>query len=212
MIEQLNKDTFIRAIGITLDNTKTFDELFNEMTFREYLDMYIHYCVFTFIGGRFVKHRLTKKNLEELDIDDEELFKIALSNTMRMFPPKIERLDYVIERLMDGCYPFTDEEDMPCSSPLYYLGNESGRFGSSVILYDNILEQIYDMIKQEYYLIPSSVDEYLFIPDSEVCPGPEFILDMVKLVNSDVLTKDKVLSDSIYHYCHKSKNLTVLSK
>ena len=60
--------------------------------------------------------------------------------------------------------------------------------------------------------MPSSIHEYLIIPESGIEGNISYLLEMVRSVNRSVLTEDMVLSDSVYHYCLKSNNLSMISQ
>ena len=82
--------------------------------------------------------------------------------------------------------------------PMYVVNNELGINGAITILYDNLMKNFANNVG-DFYIIPSSVHEMLFIP---CCGGLEAdsIKDMVYNVNRESVREEDFLSDNIYHY------------
>lgn len=129
-------------------------------------------------------------------ISISHLYEIARENTPRLYPYILRPLgDYL--RFVDGC------EQM--DSPLWILTNVTGVCGASAILYPNMPKQIYDTIKRSYYLLPSSIHEFLVVPaEKGICR--EYLKDMVHAVNEAEVAEDEVLADSVYFF--DGKNIT----
>ena len=53
-------------------------------------------------------------------------------------------------------------------------------------------------LSKNFYILPSSINEVLIIPESFV--APEFVKEMVRDVNNTVVTQTDKLSNSIYFY------------
>lgn len=178
---------------------------------RRYMDMLVTYAYYDETEGKRQLKRLNNEELERLAVSEEVLYKRALHNTIRMFPPVFVKLEDKFRDMLQGIAE-TDGylSGKECESPLYYLGNRSDLYGASVLLYDNLLKDISEASGSGFYLIPSSIHEYLLIFEGSVENNPEFLADMLHTVNREVLTPDLILSDNIYHFCHKSKMLSIL--
>ena len=79
------------------------------------------------------------------------------------------------------------------------------------MIYPGIGKRIYETVGEAYYLIPSSMDELLAIPvgfasdpEQEEGSGEESPADRLKEiiqeVNTEVLNRTEILSDSLYYY------------
>ncbi len=209
MIKQ-NKEELMKGICLTLDNYENVSNVLEDIPHREFLDLYVTYNIFTGNGGELRLRKLSKEDVKELCENDEELYQRALENTMRMFPPKIDSLDNVLNGLI-GCFPeygitpggFTE-------TPYLYLGNVSGMYGSAVILYDELLGKIAELVCEDFYLMPSSIHEYLLVTDTAIHDDIDWLIFMVRDVNRTCLDKEMVLSNNVYHYCHESNNISVI--
>ncbi|MCR5330366.1 MAG: DUF5688 family protein [Lachnospiraceae bacterium] len=172
--------------------------------------------------------RVDNALMRKWDTDVSTLFEIASENTVKLFPPKIFRLenrninlllshrldDDAIEDLFvnDGAGEDPENEPkkwIPEDIPsLFVLTNHSGVDGASCIVYDGLLERIKRRIGRGFYIIPSSVHEVLILPESdEFCK--ETLEDMVRDVNSTVLAEMDILSENVYHYPEDSFTVSV---
>ena len=84
-------------------------------------------------------------------------------------------------------------------SPLYILSNEMGVNGASALLYPGMPEIIRDKLQQNYYLLPSSIHEFLIVPENEFL-NRENLRSMVKEVNETHIRREELLSDHIYYF------------
>lgn len=82
------------------------------------------------------------------------------------------------------------------------ITNSSGYYGASAIFYDGVLEALKD-----YYLVPSSVHEWLAVPKSVA--DKEYLAQVIRCINrTEVLPKD-VLSDFPYAPVFKNGKWTI---
>ena len=54
-----------------------------------------------------------------------------------------------------------EEEDF-----MYVMSNEERSFGAACIFYEGVMEMIYGVIRENYYIIPSSIHEVIILPES----------------------------------------------
>ncbi len=199
-------------IYLSLVNHESNKDKLADIPTRQFLDMNV---VYSFAKpdpmGRY--GWLGNSDMEYLGMTEEELFDTALFNTMKRFPAHIEKLEDVVEHMMS----FSDDiyNDIEVSDnymfPLFFFGNESYECGSAVILYGNILNRIADLFGEDFYLIPSSVHEYLIARESDVNGSVDFLIFMLYVVNRNCLPPEQVLSDSVYHYCFKSNKVSIVT-
>ena len=74
--------------------------------------------------------------------------------------------------------------------------------------YPNVLEMIGQILKKDYYILPSSVHEVIIVPYSEiyVCSKLD---EMVREINSTQVEEEDVLSNHVYLYDRVSGKLRV---
>ena len=83
--------------------------------------------------------------------------------------------------------------------PMYVCSNTSKINGAGVIFYDGLLRKFADKVDSDFYILPSSIHETLFIPDTGDM-DIEYLRDMVRTVNATEVAPDEILSDNVYYY------------
>lgn len=138
------------------------------------------------------------------DITVDELFQIALDNTQQMYRGRVTSMVNVMTEIMADAM---DEEfaneffDMVVDSdiPMYVATNTVKLNGAGVILYKDLLKTFAERIGGDFYILPSSVHEVLFIP-VEASIDEDYLYHMVREVNATEVSPDEYLSDSVYRY------------
>lgn len=138
-------------------------------------------------------HHLTFWN-----ISAEELYRLALKNTPELLPYQIQNMTEIVSDLFHDNFSELFNQTF-CTSPMYVLSNITKLNGSGCILYEDLLSDIAEKIGSDFYIIPSSVHEVLLIPTSYATSYDE-LCSMVKEINASQLTREEVLSDSVYYY------------
>ncbi len=134
----------------------------------------------------------------------DELYRLALENTQRLFPVKLSALDDVLEALLaqKGAPPIpfsTSCSDADAArGKLFVLSNMCGINGSACILYPGILTQLTNYFQSDFYILPSSIHELLLLPISDAFQ-PEELNDMIREINLTQVPAEEVLSDRAYH-------------
>ena len=80
--------------------------------------------------------------------------------------------------------------------------NSSGYYGASAIFYDGVLEALKD-----YYLVPSSVHEWLAVPKS--IADKVYLAQTIRLINRTEVIPKEVLSDFPYVPVFKNGKWTI---
>lgn len=88
--------------------------------------------------------------------------------------------------------------DMP-ESPMWVATVEGGMNGASVTQLPDFLQEAAERLGGDYFVLPSSVHEVLFIRDDGSFER-EALETMVKGVNATEVSEADFLSDSVYHY------------
>ena len=145
---------------------------------------------------------LTNEDLENWGISKEELFDKALANTKKLFPPKIFKMDELINKSMGF------ELDGEFETQAYVLTNSICVNGATVILYKEVIEEFAEKFPDGYYILPSSIHETIVVPRS-LSPDTHFLKELVKEVNREVLSDLDYLSDEVYFYDPDKKIITL---
>jgi len=115
-----------------------------------------------------------------------------------------ETLDSPAESLGDVC----DIRVTDISEPMYVVSNTQRIYGAAVILYEGVLEAFAKKIGGDFYILPSSIHETLFIPANTGIEQEE-LLKMVREVNEKEVSPDEELSDHVYRY-HQAEGNAIL--
>lgn len=184
---------FPRLIGRNL-----IDTLPEDIVTIKYLDLYVVFpLVISLENGESETVYLSNRFLDSLRISSsrkqsrEILFTNSIDNARRERPA-------VIKSISDGL-PFLHQFIEDAEVPFYILSNQSGHFGASVLLYEDVLEQFATMTGEDFCIIPSSVHEVLLIPDS-LRIGIFDLRQILDDVNTTVLHPLEILSSNIYRY------------
>ncbi len=81
---------------------------------------------------------------------------------------------------------------------MYILSNEIALEGASYILYEDILKDIRTQLGEDFYIIPSSINEVIIVPCSTI--DAKYTKNMLRNVNRSVVAKQEVLSDNVYRF------------
>ena len=144
--------------------------------------------------------------LERWNISKAELFNIAVENTQKMFRGRVCSIE---ESMMELFVSQPDEEakyvfydlfaDAEAMIPMYVCSNSEKFYGAGVMLYNGLLKAFADKIDSNFYILPSSVHEVLFVPVT-VGMDIEEMKYIVRAINAVEVAEDEVLSDNIYYY------------
>lgn len=151
---------------------------------------------------------ITNSDMVRWGLDLDTMYRIALVNSERIFPPVIKD---IFELLKGDCTcPFSDLEERPADvDELYVMTNEYDINGASVILYNGVLQKCADMVNDDIYILPCSVHEMLFIR-AHCSFDEDYLKNLVKEANKTAVTPMDFLSDSIYFYTKDSGELRAI--
>ena len=150
--------------------------------------------------------------MEKLDITSSELENAAMENI------KMESVSFTsIEDMMNRLLPnelngiFGEENSVPVEeSMLCVLTNETGFHGARVLLKEGLLEKISERLGDNLIILPSSIHEVLIVRESAAGEMSE-LRGIVQEINKSVLSEGDFLSDNIYKFDAKEKELSTVS-
>ena len=93
-------------------------------------------------------------------------------------------------------------EDFPMdmSGPqMYVVTNEEGFHGAAAAFYPDFMDNAAKELGGNFFILPSSVHEMLFLPDDGHMNVSE-LRDMVTSINASEVAPADRLTDSVYHY------------
>ena len=142
--------------------------------------------------------------------DIKELYRIAKNNTQRRYKGRVsnmmEIMGEIISHSADNVDPDVVDAFFEMDSvyednmmPMFVATNSKKVNGAGVILYDGLLRTFAEKIGGDFYILPSSVHEVIFVPANGDM-DERYLIQMVKEVNATEVSPDEVLSDNVYMY------------
>ena len=146
---------------------------------------------------------VSKPLMDIYGIDEAQLFADAEKNSLANEPIVFTPLGDMIKHLIET-------EELPSPEDVgivtYIATNKSGFQGAAVAAYPEFAEKAAEAIGGSFYMIPSSVHEFILIKDDGT-PKAKDLNKMIKNVNETVLEPRDLLSEQCYHYDAKTKVL-----
>ncbi len=207
-----------------LINHQMNEELLKNTPHKTFLDLAVVYdLVLHDKEKRLATALISNDHLETWGVDADTVYTQAGKNTPALFPASIRPIEKVLENITngqmefsinesDGCIKPCDDQfydmadmDDPCSS-MFVLTNASGINGAACMLYQKPLKCFGQKIKRDFFILPSSVHEVILVPVSEGLKKTD-LTEMVREINKTEVSKNEVLSDSVYEYDHAADRL-----
>lgn len=209
---------------ISYENNK---ELLLQIPYIPFLDMAIvFYC---YVPGKELDNAtilIYNSHIKLWNITKEKLYQDAKQNMPYILPPRLLSIEEMMKEI------FTQDIQLKCGkddekdkdwingtaeqivdsitgsskSNMYVLGNQKKLFGAAVILYEGILEKIAETMGRSLYLLPSSIHEFILVPDENMQKAEE-LWKMVCEINATQVEPEDVLTDSIYYFSRKNNKL-----
>jgi len=197
-------------VCLRLVNAAANREMLEDLPHRPFHDLAVTYYVRLWDGAATAA--VTGGLMRQWGTDEGELNALALRNTRDALGLSVVPLPDALGRILgqDGEGGLPDFLDCP----LYLAGAASGRDGACAILYGDILEGFSRRISADFYILPSSRHETLFLP-----AGPQplpcdagGLLEMVRSINRTEVPPEDFLSDNVYLYHRQEKRLEMLAE
>lgn len=144
-------------------------------------------------------------------VTDESMEQFHITDHNLVDSINILRYSYVFDSLDNILNIKTDDNCMK----IYTLTSDSQTYGSGMICVDSILKEVVRKIGEDFYILPSSVHELLFVPVSgfknqtreEV---EDTLLEMVWDVNHTQVEPQDRLSNHVYRVNHRTLEFTTI--
>lgn len=165
------------------------------------------------------RHYVNEDNLTKAGVDREELKRLAMENTLRLYKPEIKGISGVVIAMMERAKPEAGEdldakiEKVRAEAPMvdermFYLsdlrlGNNKGTTGGCYLAINEVLDWACESIgAKAVFILPCSTHELLVIPrDKLFAPSSvEGLTRMVHEVNEAEVMPYELLSNDVYFY------------
>ncbi len=200
-----------------LVNYQENEEMLKTIPHRRFLDLAIVYSLLVdCCSDGMASALINDAHLVMWKKTEEELYQAALANTPKLLPYQFRPLEDILFEL----YQEADSEllaelplldivlDSP-TLPMYVLSNSFCIHGAGCILYPDLLETIAEKLSSDFFILPSSIHEVIFVPSTQNLTAIS-LQEMVLSVNQTQLPSTDILSDSVYLYQRKYQRLDII--
>lgn len=207
--------------------------LLQEIPHIRYLDLAVTFhCMISESSKGIQSYCINQRILDYWKLTAEELYQIAKENTPRLFPPQISAMEELLfglekkeivaswlqqntentkmySKQQYGHYlkEMLEKVSFDTDLQMYVMSNCNGVNGAAVLLYPELMQMFAEKCESNFYLLPSSIHEFIAIPEHE-CKKEE-LKQMVYEVNNTQVAGDEILSYSVYFYSRDRKELSV---
>lgn len=226
----MNYESVRKKLVLRLIHREKNKELLEQVPFLKFKDLAIVcHCVMITeeIGrGSILIH---KHHLEAWNIVEDTLFQDAFENSPKMEPYSILKMsdmmknilkESIKEQIDEICEEYPQDREVLLERtlesmareieekhiPMYVLTNSNRYYGAACLVYPDMLEKIGNMLQEDFYILPSSVHEVIFVGKTE-CVDSFTLNEMVEEVNRTQVDEEEWLSDHVYLYQRKNQKL-----
>lgn len=142
--------------------------------------------------------------LEEWGVTINEIDKASSKNTPKFFPPALYEGEELSASFLGGpaAPNYLNAEELPETRAFYVLTNERNALGAATLMYPEVLQQIWDMMGKDYYVIPVCTEEVLIMSKESVGNNEKFLHD--RLITGNKMLPDKhLLSNMVLEYTNE---------
>ena len=195
--EQIKRKCFLKLV-----NYKKNEEELEHAPYIPFHDLAITFwCLVDDEGNSISSFMINQKHMDLWDISIEELYCYAKKNTTELFPMLFTRLDKMLSGIVNV-------DNMTKEIEMYILTNRQNINGSIYMTYKKVMEDVSEQIGANMFIIPSSINEVLILPDKGNI-DKKYIEGLVKDVNENVVSPLEFLSNTVYYYDCKTKMIEI---
>lgn len=192
-------------------------ELLKQIPYIPYCDLAVifYLLIETNENGRMTA-LIRNRHMNIWKTDADTLYRLAADNTPRLLPPVLQSMADVMKGTAREQVEEEDKEEFMDDFlektvrglSLYVLTNRNGVHGAAAVLYDGVLKRFAKEKGSDLVILPSSLHEVLLMPcTAETAPAK--LQEIVREVNRTQLSKEEVLSDSVYLYSRETNQVSL---
>ena len=181
--------------------------LLSDVPYVEYLDLAV---VFEYLieegDGNTSSILIHNSHCKLWNVTADDLWQVASENTPRLLPYVLRPMADVLEDMTS--FPLDEGLKMALQMhPLYVISNGKRIHGAATMLYPNVLSEFAKCLNCDFYIVPSSIHELVFIPTLSR-EGDKELTEMIATVNATEVRPEDVLSDHPYYYSKADGEIT----
>ena len=154
---------------------------------------------------------VTEDILEEVGLNEDDLYEITMKNINDVDPAVLMSLDRKVSGNKIKNLLENDKHVRSVKQMMYVLTNRCGKYGAAALFYPGIQTRIAEKLEDSYYAIPSSLNEFIIVPESS---GADIarLHDKLKRDNRTEIHQEEVFSDKIFRYDRESDKLMCIDE
>lgn len=197
-----------------LINTEKNKELLLDVPHKKFLDLSLVFAVLVEADNDGTAVMLIKDlYMRQWKVTKEQLWNAAKENTKRLLPAECFGMNFAVYELLSRSTPgehdrenllrrtwhIHEELELPEKDKMYVLSNKLKNYGAACIAYPYILDMLAGVLKENFYVLPSSVHEVIIVPESSQIRQSE-LERMVREINETQVPEEEILSNHAYFY------------
>lgn len=168
-----------------------------------FLDLAMVYGVYMGVyRDSFSSVMIKNEHLGMWGVDEETVGRIAVMNTPALLPSTICSMKEMLDGMGVRASGVTDE------IPMYVLSNKDRVNGASAMAYEGVIGRFAGDLGCDLYILPSSIHELIIVPEAEEM-DPGSLVRMIREVNDTQVSREEVLSYSLYRYSREREAVEV---
>lgn len=200
-----DKDYILSNVEYQLINAKRNQEELKEIPSKKIVDLVaIYRTVISDDENGMASYVLSNQHLKLAGINIDELDEAAMRNTKKSgFSVK------TMQEVMEDMMGLREEipEDMRALPEIFVLTNNKKTNGANILFYKEQLAKVAEKIQNDFYIIPSSINELLAISVSYAEVEP--LRDILKEVNDKMVDVEDILGYEIYRYNRETGEIEI---
>ena len=197
-----------------LINTEKNKDLLLDVPHKKFLDLSLVFAVLVEADNDGTAVMLIKDlHMRQWKVTKEQLWNAAKENTKRLLPAECFGMNFAVcellsrstpgehdrENLLRRTWHIHEELELPEKDKMYVLSNKLKNYGAACIAYPYILDMLAGVLKENFYVLPSSVHEVIIVPESSRIRQSE-LERMVREINETQVPEEEILSNHAYFY------------
>lgn len=181
------------------------DEL-RDIPHKKYMDLAV-YCRIVLAQNEdgIVSTVVKNSMLRYLEVEEKELWETARNNFQKE-KYLIRHIDNEIGDPKKNLAKFINMKDQ--EDEIYVLTNEYRNHGAVGMFRLDLLKKFSEQIQRDFYILPSSVNEVILLPDYSN-KSPDFLRSLVQKNNRDYASEEE-LSENVYFYRRKKNRIEIV--
>ncbi len=204
----LNAEIAKERVVMTLVNCEMNQEFLKDVPHMTYGDLAVYFRLLIKQEGldETATVVIHESHMEYWGMNLDQIFELAMENTRRLLGTVVLPMDAYMRRMGEPA-----PQDFPFCPEMYVISNKRGCNGAISAFYEDVLDYVAKKVGSEFFLIPSSVHEWLAVPCTMQDRKEEvdMVEEMIVEVNANHILPQEVLSNNAYYYNSKTRQLMI---